>query len=99
MAVWHISCYRALNGLRDASLAWLNLPSESIKAVDLVTDDMEPCIYQGCIQRRGSYVGSAILIVYVDDPLLCSDSDEVEKVVEDHWICCSTERNRKGVPR
>ena len=48
--------YRALNGLRDASLAWLNLLSESIKAVGLVTDDMEPCIYQGCIRRKGRQV-------------------------------------------
>ena len=44
---------------------------------------MEPCIYQGCIQRRGNNVGSAILIAYVDDWLLCSDSDAVEKVVEE----------------
>ena len=75
--------YRALNGLRDASLAWLNLLSESIKAVGLFTDDMEPCIYQGCIRRKGRQIGSAILIAYVDDLLLCSDSDEVEKIVEE----------------
>ena len=49
----YLVLYRALNGLRDASLAWLNLLSESIKAVGLVTDDMEPCIYQGCIRRKG----------------------------------------------
>ena len=79
----YLVLYRALNGLRDASLAWLNLLSESIKAVGLVTDDMEPCIYQGCIRRRGRSIGSAVLIAYVDDLLLCSDSDEVEKVVEE----------------
>ena len=28
-------------------------------------------------------MGSAILIAYVDDLLLCSNSDEVEKVVEE----------------
>ena len=44
---------------------------------------MEPCIYQGCIRRKGRQVGSAILIAYVDDLLLCSDSDEVEKIVEE----------------
>ena len=49
----YLLLYRALNGLRDASLAWLNLLSDSIKAVGLVTDDMEPCVYQGCIQRNG----------------------------------------------
>ena len=74
---------QGLNGLRDASLAWLNLLSESIKAVGLVTDDMEPCIYQGCIRRKGRSIGSAVLIAYVDDLLLCSDSDEVERVVEE----------------
>ncbi|MCV6575719.1 MAG: Ty1/Copia family ribonuclease HI, partial [Cohaesibacter sp.] len=79
----YLVLYRALNGLRDASLAWLNLLSESIKSVGLITDDMEPCIYQGCIQRKGKHIGSAILIAYVDDLLLCSDSDDVEKVVED----------------
>ena len=79
----YLVLYRALNGLRDASLAWLNLLSESIKAVGLVTDDMEPCIYQGCIRRKGRQVGSAILIAYVDDLLLCSDSDEVERIVEE----------------
>ena len=79
----YLVLYRALNGLRDASLAWLNLLSESIKAVGLVTDDMEPCIYQGCIRRKGRSIGSAVLIAYVDDLLLCSDSDEVEKVVEE----------------
>ena len=79
----YLVLYRALNGLRDASLAWLNLLSESIKAVGLFTDDMEPCIYQGCIRRKGRQVGSAILVAYVDDLLLCSDSDEVEKIVEE----------------
>ena len=79
----YLVLYRALNGLRDASLAWLNLLSESIKAVGLFTDDMEPCIYQGCIRRKGRQIGSAILIAYVDDLLLCSDSDEVEKIVEE----------------
>ena len=38
----YLVLYRALNGLRDASLAWLNILSESIKLVGLVTDDMEP---------------------------------------------------------
>ena len=61
----------------------VELLSESIKSVGLITDDMEPCIYQGCIQRKGKHIGSAILIAYVDDLLLCSDSDDVEKVVED----------------
>ena len=75
----YLALYRALNGLRDASLAWLNLLSESIKAVGLVTDDMEPCIYQGCIQRRGSYVGSAILIAYVDDLLLAQTQMKLRK--------------------
>ena len=79
----YLLLYRALNGLRDASLAWLNLLSDSIKAVGLLTDDMEPCVYQGCIQRNGVHVGSAMLVAYVDDLLLCSDSNEVEKLVED----------------
>ena len=56
----YLVLYRALNGLRDASLAWPNLLSESIKAVGLVTDDMEPCIYQGCIRRKGRSIGSAV---------------------------------------
>ena len=37
-AAWPTLFSRALNGLRDASLAWLNLLSESIKAVGLFLD-------------------------------------------------------------
>lgn len=36
----YLVLYRALNGLRDASLAWLNLLSASIKSVGLLTDDI-----------------------------------------------------------
>ena len=67
---------RALNGLRDASLHWLNLLADSIKRVGLTSDIVEPCIYQGVIDGQ-----AALLVAYVDDLLLCSQSEQVERKV------------------
>ena len=49
----YLLLYKALNGLRDASLHWLNLLSDSIRGVGLTADEVEPCIYQGvCCKWR-----------------------------------------------
>ena len=69
--------YKALNGLRDASLHWLNLLSDSIKGVGLTSDEVEPCIYQGRVNGE-----VALLVAYVDDLLLCCQSEAAEKIVE-----------------
>ena len=45
----YLLLYKALNGLRDASLHWLNLLSDSIRGVGLTSNEVEPCIYQGVV--------------------------------------------------
>ena len=38
---------KALNGLRDASLAWLQLLTFTVEHVGLWSDSLEPCVYRG----------------------------------------------------
>ena len=73
----YLLLYKALNGLRDASLHWLNLLSDSIRGVGLVSDEVEPCIYQGIVNGE-----AALLVAYVDDLLLCCQTARSEKLVE-----------------
>ena len=73
----YLLLYKALNGLRDASLHWLNLLSDSIRDVGLTSDEVEPCIYQGVVNGE-----TALLVAYVDDLLLCCQSEKAEKIVE-----------------
>ena len=73
----YLLLYKALNGLRDASLHWLNLLSESIREVGLASDEVEPCIYQGRVNGE-----VALLVAYVDDLLLCCQSEAAERMVE-----------------
>ena len=74
---------RALNGLRDASLDWINLLSSSIKKINMWSDEIGPCCYQGVIRdQEGARLGIALLIAYVDDILVCSENDEVQELVE-----------------
>ena len=73
----YLLLYKALNGLRDASLHWLNLLSDSIRGVGLVSDEVEPCIYQGIVNGE-----TALLVAYVDDLLLCCQTARSEKLVE-----------------
>ena len=73
----YLLLYKALNGLRDASLHWLNLLSDSIRQVGLLSDEVEPCIYQGNVHGE-----TALLVAYVDDLLLCCQSARSEKLVE-----------------
>jgi len=48
----YLLLYKALNGLRDASLYWLNLLSDSIRGVELISDEVEPCIYQNVVSEK-----------------------------------------------
>ena len=73
----YLLLHKALNGLRDASLHWLNLLSDSIRGVGLTSDEVEPCIYQGVVNGE-----LALLVAYVDDLLLCCQSETAEKIVE-----------------
>ena len=56
---------------------WLNLLSDSIRGVGLTSDEVEPCIYQGVVNGE-----TALLVAYVDDLLLCCQSEKAEKIVE-----------------
>ena len=72
---------KALNGLRDASLHWLNLLATTIRRTGLWSDATEPCVYQGSVTKRGTVVGIIGLVVYVDDLLLTASSQQAEEVV------------------
>ena len=72
---------KALNGLRDASLHWLNLLATTIRRTGLWSDATEPCVYQGSVTKRGTVVGIIGLVVYVDDLLLTASSRQAEEVV------------------
>ena len=72
----YLLLYKALNGLRDASLHWLNLLNASIRGVGLVSDEVEPCIYQVIVNGE-----IALLVAYVDDLLLCCQTARSEKLV------------------
>ena len=80
-SVAYLSLDKALNGLRDASLRWLCLLSDTIKKVGVWTDNLEPCIYQGSVSLRGKVLGLVCLVVYVDDILLGSSCVKAEHVV------------------
>ena len=70
---------KALNGLRDASLCWLELLSDTVESVGLWNDSLEPCVYGGAIHDEdGVFLGHTLAIVYVDDILLASSTEEAE---------------------
>ena len=74
---------KALNGLRDASLCWLQLLSETVKTIGLWTDSIEPCVYSGAVYDGDTHLGHVLVIVYVDDILLASSTEEAEAFVVD----------------
>ena len=71
--------FRSLNGLRNASMHWLSLLSRTIRKLGLWADETEPCIYGGCVKG----LGHALLVAYVDDVLLASENEKVQKAVEE----------------
>ena len=75
---------KALNGLRDASLCWLQLLSSTVEQAGLWADELEPCVYAGEITSGdGVALGFALAIVYVDDVLLASSTVEAEQHIVD----------------
>ena len=44
--------WKALNGLRDASLAWLQLLTFTVEHAGLWSDSLDPCVYGGQIERK-----------------------------------------------
>ena len=77
----YLDLLRSLNGLRDASLHWLQLLSHTITQVGLWADEYEPCCYQGHVWDDNVVVGTVILVVYVDDILMVSSTREAEEKV------------------
>ena len=74
-AFLHLSA--ALNGLRDASQAWLSLLSSLILPLGLAADSREPCFFSGCLWPGGR----AMVLCYVDDILLATTDEAVELAV------------------
>ena len=70
----------ALNGLRDASLAWLHLLSSLLKPLALESDAREPCLFSGALWCQGRW-GMAVIVMYVDDLLIITENAEVEKLI------------------
>ena len=83
----YLLLYCALNGLRDASQAWLALLGSLIRPLGLEADHREPCLFSGRIAYTGSETsqasGRAIVLVYVDDILIITDDEEIEKKILD----------------
>ena len=77
----YLDLLRSLNGLRDASLHWLQLLSSTITHLGLWADEYEPCCYQGHVYDGNVVLGTVILVVYVDDILMCSSSRAAEEKV------------------
>eukprot|EP00434_Breviolum_minutum_P037835 symbB.v1.2.033549.t1/scaffold4184.1/size56758/3 len=77
----YLDLLRSLNGLRDASLHWLQLLSSTITHLGLWADEYEPCCYQGHVYDGDVVLGTVILVVYVDDILMCSSSRSAEEKV------------------
>ena len=73
---------RALNGLREASLCWLQLLAATVEAVGLWHDDIVPCVYGGVIRDDdGTVLGHSLALVYVDDMVLASSTIEAEEKI------------------
>ena len=89
---------RALNGLRDASLAWLRLLAGTIQGQGLWSDTLEPCFYQGkVLDSKGNELGIAMLLVYVDDILLATSCERTESVIlRCNFKSCSNENDRQN---
>ncbi len=64
---------RSLNALTNASMHWLTL---------LWSDEVEPCIYGGQVRIKGNDLGCAMLVAYVDNVLVASEDEAVEKAIE-----------------
>ena len=75
---------KALNGLGNASLCWLQLLSRTVEQAGLWADELEPCVYAGEITSGdGVALGFALAFVYVDDILLASPTVEAEQRIVD----------------
>ena len=77
----YLYLHRSLNGLRNASLHWLQLLAETIRSIGLWADEIEPCVHGGCVKIGGKALGYALLIAYVDDVLIATSNEETEKAI------------------
>ncbi|CAE7265610.1 unnamed protein product [Symbiodinium sp. CCMP2592] len=76
--------YCALNGLREASLAWLRLLTGLIRPLGLNSCEPEPCLFTGWVSTKArgtAHGGRAIVIAYVDDLLIITDDELVEQAI------------------
>ena len=76
-----LDLWKSLNGLRDASMRWLSLLTDTITKLGLWNDEFEPCCFQGQIVDGRDVLGSVVMIVYVDDILITASSKAAEEKV------------------
>ena len=72
---------KSLNRLPDASLHWLQLLQETKVAIGLWSDERGPCAYQGHVFDGSTYLGTVMLLCYVDDLILCASTKLAEEKV------------------
>ena len=74
---WALRLLKAIYGLKQASKAWADLLDKSLRELNFVPGDKEPCLYT--LDYKGHFV---MLISHVDDMAVASDSyDIIEEVM------------------
>ena len=93
--------HAALNGLRDASQAWLHLLADLIKPLGLFSDDREPCLFSGWLETHGDCPGGkALVLCYMDDILIASDAESIERrIISATQHRVASEDHRKSASR
>ena len=85
---------KASNGLRDASLAWLQLLTLTIEHVGLWSDSLEPCVYGGQIMEDGHELGFACVWCMLTTSCCCRPLKKLRNMwlqlcrrcaCENHW--------------
>ena len=70
----------ALNGLRSASLAWLEMARRTLRKIGLKSSPTETTVFAGMVPMNGRNYKTNVLI-YVDDILVTSQGEKVHELV------------------
>ena len=68
----YLRLQKSLNGIRSASLDWLQFAQSLVKPLNLVSSPMNPCVFTG---------EGILMVIYVDDILVVSRDETVGKKV------------------
>ena len=72
--------HNALNGLRSASLAWLELARKTLRKIGLRSSRTETTIFSGKVPFNGREFKTSVLID-VDDILIVSEGEHVHEII------------------